>query len=253
MIWGRHPSCIKKRRILVRIAVACAVTSCLAVAFAQGGQAIAGKFVEAETGGPIAGIAVKALAVEYSRAHRLLIQSGRSVISGQDGSFRIDGGEDSPHGLPIALQAGSAFDLGNIPRARQPLYRVDGAIIKDRFVDIDPGDISPSVQFTVADKAAAVQGTVSKNDAKSPAKVLLIPWPIDPHGDFPEYFDADADAGGKFSIAGLPPGSYHVLAVTASAWSGELQRPGVLAALAAGAKEIALDAAATLEILLERE
>jgi fermentation-respiration switch protein FrsA (DUF1100 family) len=54
-------------------------------------SAIGGRFVDAETGRPIAGIAVQAKAVRYSHGHRLLMDSGGSATSGLDGSFHIDG------------------------------------------------------------------------------------------------------------------------------------------------------------------
>jgi hypothetical protein len=127
----------------------------------------------------------------------------------------------------------------------------NGVSIKGRFAEIDPAAISQLVQFKVSDKASTVQGKVSKEDAPAAATVLLIPWPLNPQSDFPAYFDAEAGDDGKFSIRGLPPGAYHALAVSASSWSEELQKPGVLATLAAGAKEISLDPAATQEVSLE--
>ncbi|HEY1760740.1 MAG TPA: carboxypeptidase-like regulatory domain-containing protein [Bryobacteraceae bacterium] len=123
--------------------------------------------------------------------------------------------------------------------------------VNGRFAEITPGTVSQSVQFTVSDKAASVQGKVTLEDAPVAATVLLIPWPIDPRVEFPAFFDGEADDTGVFSIAGLPPGSYRALAVTESAWNRELQRPGVLAAFAAGAKEIRLDPAASQDVALQ--
>jgi hypothetical protein len=111
--------------------------------------------------------------------------------------------------------------------------------VQGRFAEINPDAIGQSLQFTVSDKAAAA------------ATVLLIPWPLNPQADFPAFFDGEAGDDGRFSIAGLPPGSYHALAVSASAWSQELQKPAILAALTAGAKEITLVPVATQDLSLD--
>ena len=160
-------------------------------------------------------------------------------------SVRREGFQDTVDFEPVRVglsQLPSSYYVSEI------LY--GGATVKGRFADIASDSVTQSIEFTISEKAATIQGRVSKENAPTAANVLLIPRPMNPQADFPAYFDGEAGDDGRFSIAGLPPGAYHVLAVSSSAWNWELQKPGILAALEAGAKEINLDPVSALPFFI---
>lgn len=128
----------------------------------------------------------------------------------------------------------------------------DGHPLKDGILEPNPYAGSQSLKITVSDKAATVWGTVSERDKKIPdATVIVVPWPL--HGDekFPLNFTCATGEDGRFSKTGLPPGSYRVFSVPKPDLDGALQRPDVLAAMAADGKQVDLAPASSNQVTLE--
>lgn len=126
-----------------------------------------------------------------------------------------------------------------------------GQPVHDGIVALNPLATAQTITVRVSAKSATIQGTVKANgDPVASAKVILVPWPLRWKGSFPIFFDTSA-IDGSFTIAQLPPDTYHVLSVETNAWETELQKPGVLAALAAQGTEVTAAEGQTANATLE--
>ena len=98
-------------------------------------------------------------------------------------SVRREGFQDTVDFEPVRVglsQLPSSYYVSEI------LY--GGATVKGRFADIASDSVTQSIEFTISEKAATIQGRVSKENAPTAANVLLIPRPMNPQADFPAYF-----------------------------------------------------------------
>jgi hypothetical protein len=114
-----------------------------------------------------------------------------------------------------------------------------------------PYAIEHTLRIVVADDSATLRGSVSTSDVPEPnAGIVIVPWPTDPAASFPTYYPAQADPMGQFTKAGLPPGTYHVVAYTESG-ARKLQMPDVLRSLASDGKEVQLPAKGAVSVAME--
>jgi len=127
-----------------------------------------------------------------------------------------------------------------------------GQPVHDGIVALNSMASAQMLTVRASAKSASVQGTVKeKGDPVASAKVILVPWPLRWRGAFPIFFETSATEG-NFAITQVPPDTYRALSVEPAAWDTELQKPGVLAALAAEGTEVVpgegQTASATLEL-----
>ena len=113
-----------------------------------------------------------------------------------------------------------------------------GQPIRDLIVTANPLATSSDILIKVAASGATVQGTVKDKGEPVPRAIaVLMPWPIRLFGNFPICLTAPVEDG-AFRFAQLPPDSYRLIVVEEEAWNTELQRPGVLDALAASGASV---------------
>lgn len=121
----------------------------------------------------------------------------------------------------------------------------------DRF-EINGQAVDHSLVVILGTDAAAIAGTVQDRSAKAvpDALVAAVVWPLRIVDDFPLSLIASTDSEGHFTVNGLKPGTYRVLAITPSE-KESMDRPGILAAMASDAREIQLDPHRTKSVVLE--
>lgn len=103
----------------------------------------------------------------------------------------------------------------------------------------------------VSGDAGSLTGKVTERDDPAPAAtVIAVAWPVTTQLDFPVHLTTASGEDGAYALAGVPPGDYRLLAVSRQAWDSELQKPGRLAALAAGAKSVTLRPHAAISVPL---
>jgi hypothetical protein len=101
---------------------------------------------------------------------------------------------------------------------------IDPAVSTAFHLDASAG--SQLLEVVIDDKAAAVAGVVTANDAPAPQPyVLLFAEPSKP-GDQPAAH-AQGDGQGKFHFAGVPPGEYRIAAVASAAGFEALDAAGL--------------------------
>lgn len=188
----------------------------------------------------------------FPKSHPRLFFSAALIespsIGGTGGPVIDDNTFELVRPYPETLQ----FQISGLPT---PYYvseiQYAGQPVHDGIVTLNPLSAAQTLTVRVSAKSATVQGTVKANgDPVASAKVILVPWPLRWKGPFPIYFDTSA-TDGSFTIAQLPPETYHVLSVEPAAWDTELQKPGVLAALAAEGTEVTASEGQTANPALE--
>jgi protocatechuate 3,4-dioxygenase beta subunit len=118
-----------------------------------------------------------------------------------------------------------------------------GRDLADTPVDLETKDIT-GVVITFTDRPSAIVGVVQGPRGPDPDAVVLA-YPTDPDewaasGGVPRRLrTARADATGAYSITGLPPGEYHVIAVKEDT-IGDWQDPALLQALTQYAQQVRL-------------
>jgi hypothetical protein len=118
-----------------------------------------------------------------------------------------------------------------------------GRDLADTPLDLETKDIS-GVVITFTDRPPAIVGVVQGPRGPDPDAVVLA-YPTDPNawamsGSVPRRLrTARADAAGAYSVTGLPPGEYYVIAVREDT-IGDWQDPTLLQALARYAQQVQL-------------
>jgi Carboxypeptidase regulatory-like domain len=142
----------------------------------------------------------------------------------RDGTFTVQGVMGGAHllvleGLPIP------WCVKNVT------YR--GQDITDTGLQADSGQRLSDVSITVTDQASEVSGTVRDGDGRvvREARVLFVPvpaglWPLASR----RYARAITDTSGHYSVRGLPPGDYKVIAALQLA-DRDLYRRDILGAV----------------------
>lgn len=153
----------------------------------------------------------------------------RAVIDWLDRGEATIGWRDLPEGFYVreATYNGAKVDLSH--------WRVNAYAL------------THSLEVWFSDQGATLSGLVTRQDEAIPEAVLaVISWPI-VAGEFPTSRRAQADAEGRFTVKSLPPGHYRVVACAPDR-AARLERPGVLAALAAGAEDLSLAEGGTAQV-----
>jgi protocatechuate 3,4-dioxygenase beta subunit len=160
--------------------------------------------------------------------------AGRAAGPGQlvsplnaDGSFAISG-----------VMPGQYMVLPNTWPALKWAARAitaNGRDLADVPVDLD-ADL-PDVLITYTDKPGALTGTVRRMSGEADTTALIVGFPIDSRAwGWPgvHQFTTRTTSSGTYTIASVPPGDYHVVAIPdelATTWQGpeNIQRLAVLA------------------------
>jgi len=112
---------------------------------------------------------------------------------------------------------------------------VNGVSVKGRRVKIVAGSL-PSISITLVPGDAQVNGVVNRaGKGVAGAMVVLVPKNPDLHRDLFRRDQSDLD--GTFSLQGVVPGSYTVLAID-DGWNLDWSEPAVIAAYLKGGRTI---------------
>jgi protocatechuate 3,4-dioxygenase beta subunit len=104
---------------------------------------------------------------------------------------------------------------------------LDGVLIKGHRVTIAPGSL-PSIALTLVSGDAQIQGVVRRGGkGVAGAMVVLVPKNPDLHRDLFRRDQSDLD--GSFTLQGIVPGTYTVLAIE-NGWDLDWSEPAVIAA-----------------------
>jgi protocatechuate 3,4-dioxygenase beta subunit len=104
---------------------------------------------------------------------------------------------------------------------------VDGAQVQDQKVKVAGGS-SPSISLTLIEGSVQVQGVV-KRAGKRAAGAMVVLVPKDPELNRDRFRRDQSDLDGTFSLPGVVPGSYTVLAID-NGWELDWSQPVVIAA-----------------------
>lgn len=104
---------------------------------------------------------------------------------------------------------------------------VDGAQVQDHKVKVAAGS-SPSISLTLIEGSVQVQGVV-KGAGKGAAGAMVVLVPKDPELHRDRFRRDQSDLDGTFSLPGVVPGSYTVLAID-NGWELDWSQPRVIAA-----------------------
>ena len=111
----------------------------------------------------------------------------------------------------------------------------EGALVKGHKVTIPAGSL-PSISLALVPGDAQIQGVVKRaGKGVAGAMVVLVPKDPDLHRDLFRRDQSDLD--GTFSLQGIVPGSYTVLAIE-DGWNLDWSEPGVIAAYLKGGRTI---------------
>ena len=124
---------------------------------------------------------------------------------------------------------------------------VDGAQVQGHKVKIAAAS-SPSISLTLIEGSVQVQGVV-KRAGKGVAGAMVVLVPNDPDSHRDRFRRDQSDLDGTFSLQGVVPGLYTVLAID-NGWELDWSQPAVIAAyLKRGhSLEIANESGRTVEI-----
>jgi len=124
----------------------------------------------------------------------------------RDGTFTVQGVMAGAH-LLVVEGLPAPWLVKNV------MYR--GQDITDTGLEADSGQRLAGIGITLTNRATEVSGTVRDGDGRvaPEARVLFVPvpaglWPLASR----RYARATTDTGGHYSVRGLPPGAYKVMA-----------------------------------------
>jgi hypothetical protein len=183
--------------------------------------------------------------------------SFRGVFDGKGTFGDLSGliAEDGSFTLAARSQGTIDLQLTGLP-ALSPYYLSEmlynGSAVRDGFWELNPRAMTQTLDVKLSDKGATLRGKVLlKGDPVPNASLIAVPWPVRWKGAFPVEFFCAGTEDGTFNLAGLPPDSYHVLAVPTSAWRSTLQKPGALAALAEPGTSVDMGPGASQDVSLD--
>ena len=151
-----------------------------------------------------------------------LRSGGRVVVAGQ----QIDAkGEAELQQVPPGVYDVLAWNFGK-PYSIDRMT-VDGAQVQGHKVKIAAGS-SPSISLTLIEGSVQVQGVV-KRAGKGVAGAMVVLVPNDPDSHRDRFRRDQSDMDGTFSLQGVVPGLYTVLAID-NGWELDWSQPEVIAA-----------------------
>ena len=111
----------------------------------------------------------------------------------------------------------------------------EGAEVSGHVLTLPPGS-STSVSLSLVAGRVEVQGIVKKS-GRGFAGAMVVLVPNDPKGNRDLFRRDQSDLDGTFSLPGVIPGSYTVLAIE-NGWDMDWSQPGVIAAYVKGGRKI---------------
>lgn len=199
--------------------------------------------------------------VDLSQDGAEIDASAGEALSSVKVSVEVPGEDPLPPRLAVGLRAGRRViagwepvdskgeaELKQVPAGRYEVVVIGGnkpywvvhisaerAEVSGRTVTVAPA-ASPSVSLTLVAGTVQIQGTAKRaGKAFSGAMVVLVPKDPEGHSDLFRRDQSDLD--GTFSLNGVIPGSYTILAIE-NGWDLDWSRPGVIAAYTQQGKTI---------------
>jgi hypothetical protein len=162
---------------------------------------------------------------EASMPHRgvVALRSGRRVLVAWQ---QVDTkGEAELQQIPAGVYEVLAWNFGK-PYSIDHMA-VEGAQLQDHKVKVAGGS-SPSISLTLIAGSVQVQGVV-KRAGKGVAGAMVVLVPSDPELHLDRFRRDQSDLDGTFSLPGVVPGSYTVLAID-NGWELDWSQPSVIGA-----------------------
>jgi uncharacterized GH25 family protein len=125
--------------------------------------------------------------------------------------------------------------LGNRKRYSIAHVAAEGAEVSGRVLILTPG-AAPSVSLRLVAGNVVVQG-IAKKSGKGFAGAMVVLVPAEPKGNHDLFRRDQSDLDGTFSLPGIIPGSYTVLAIE-NGWDLDWSQPEVIAAYMKHGKKI---------------
>lgn len=130
--------------------------------------------------------------------------------------------------------------------------RYNGTPIEGSFLHLNRAAIDHSLLVVVDDKPATLTGQVTDGDEPvTNAHVVLARWPVVGENMHEEARTIKGDDEGRFSLAGLAPGDYRIVAGDAL-FEAEIQKPLILEGFLRSAKTFTLSPGGTLNLQLKK-
>jgi len=198
--------------------------------------------------------------VDLSKDGEEVDTSKAEALSSVKVRVEVPGESSLPKELGVGLRSGSLprggqmvdskgeAELQNIPagsyelmvwssRGRYSIAHVaaEGAEVSGHVLTLPPGS-STSVSLSLVAGRVEVQGIVKKS-GRGFAGAMVVLVPNDPKGNRDLFRRDQSDLDGTFSLPGVIPGSYTVLAIE-NGWDMDWSQPGVIAAYVKGGRKI---------------
>jgi hypothetical protein len=153
----------------------------------------------------------------------VVLRSGNRVVTS---SQAIDSkGQAELQQVPVGRYEVVVFGPGKPYSIRR--ISAEGAIVSGHTLNVTAGS-SPSVSLTLATGSVEIQGMV-KLAGKGFAGAMVVLVPMNPELDRDLFRRDQSDLDGTFSLKGVVPGSYTVLAIE-DGWELNWSQPAVIAA-----------------------
>ena len=203
----------------------------------QPGMQIDGKAVLSEGARPLDFGSIRLLLqpVRYGAIRHALIS-----LAG-DGTFRIENVGARDYRLRVSGVPGSHY----VREVRHNGQKTTGGVIS-----IDSYGLANSMEIEFDEKPAGVIGSVIADEKPvRQAFVVLMPWPYGTDV-FSAMLTTTGDENGKFTLSGVAPGDYRILAIRPEA-QRLLHRPGVMEHLLSAAEKVSLATGQVRNVLLK--
>lgn len=193
--------------------------------------------------------------VDFTKDGELIDTSKSEAASQVKCSVQISGEPTIPPNLMVALRSGGrgiavarpvdSKGEAELPEVAAGRYEVsvfggakrysisrmsaEGADVSGHILTVTPGS-SPSVSLTVVGGSVEVEGT-AKKAGKGFAGAMVVLVPTNPEVDHDLFRRDQSDLDGTFTLHGVVPGSYTLVAIE-NGWDLDWSKPGVIAAYA---------------------
>jgi hypothetical protein len=162
--------------------------------------------------------------------HPAVAVRGRVIVAGPEGDRPCDQGRvrlidrvDSRSIAAASVREGEVELRGVIPGAYEVEVRCEGAIAEHDYPDVVVGHASPAELSWRVHQGQAIHGVVVDGDGVPVAGVRVWAWmrapPDDPTAPTIDGVSTPSSSDGSFSVTGLSPGHYDVVAEHGSAQS----------------------------------
>ncbi|MGA9240406.1 MAG: carboxypeptidase-like regulatory domain-containing protein [Silvibacterium sp.] len=199
------------------------------------------------------GSAAQASGLDLNKEGQEVDLSTAEALTSVKISVNMPGGAEMPHRGAVALRSGRRVlvawqqvnakgeaELQQVPAGVYDVLAwnfgkpysidrmtVDGVQVRNHKIKVTSGS-SPSISLTLVEGSVQVQGVV-KRAGKEVAGAMVVLVPKDPELHRDRFRRDQSDLDGTFSLQGVVPGSYTVLAID-NGWELDWSQPGVIAA-----------------------